>query len=86
MKQTVQSAQHGPLTAAEIMALHEHRLEADLTYRDLASKIGIALSKVHELLNNPTVVANDRTAFKVRRYLNTACEIVKVPAPRRVTT
>jgi hypothetical protein len=69
MKQTSRSVTKGSLAAAEIMALQEHRLEADLTYRELAVRVGIALSKLHELLNNPTVTANDRTAFKVRRYL-----------------
>jgi hypothetical protein len=75
MKQTAQSitrGARGALTAAEILALREHRLEADLTYRQLADRIGIAFSKLHALLNNPVVIANDRTAFKVRRYLDGA--------------
>src|SRR5262245_48354141 len=58
------------LTAADILQLQEHRLEADLTYRALAARIGIALSRIHTLLHNPIVTANDRTAFKVRRYLD----------------
>jgi hypothetical protein len=57
------------LSAADILRLQEHRLEADLTYRALAARIGIALSRIYTLLHNPVVTANDRTAFKVRRYL-----------------
>jgi hypothetical protein len=58
------------LTAADILRLQEHRLEADLTYRALAARIGIALSRIYTLLHNPFVTANDRTAFKVRKYLD----------------
>lgn len=79
MKRTSRSSpSRGSLSAAEILALQEHRLEADLTYRELAERVGVALSKVYELLNNPTVTANDRTAFKVRRYLES--KAAQVPA------
>lgn len=78
MKQTARSTQRG-LTAGEIMTLQEHRLSEDLPYRTLAVRIGIGLSKLHDLLNNPTVIANERTAFKVRRYLAT------INAPNRVS-
>src|SRR5262249_6674424 len=58
------------LSAADILQLQEHRLEGDLTYRALAARIGIALSRIYTLPHNPVVTANDRTAFKVRRYLD----------------
>jgi len=67
MKTTLRSGRK--LTDAEVAILEEHRLEADLSYRELAARIGIATSRVHGLLNSPLKIANDRTAFKVRRYL-----------------
>lgn len=54
------------------MFLQKHRLEADFTYRELAERLGLGVGKLHQLLNNPVVVANERTTFKVRRYLATA--------------
>lgn len=68
MKQTSRSHTIG-LSASEIKALQEHRLESDYTYRQLADRIGIGLTKLHGLLNDPRSAANERTAFKVRRYL-----------------
>jgi plasmid maintenance system antidote protein VapI len=59
----------GGITAAETSVLQLYRLEADLTYRELAKAMGLALSKVYQLLHDPHVVANERTAFKVRRFL-----------------
>lgn len=56
--------------SAEIRELAALRLELDLTYRQLAEAIGISLSLLHVLLNSaksPDV--NDRTLYKIRRYL-----------------
>lgn len=53
----------------EIDALQTHRLENDMTYLELAKRIGVALSRMHNLLHNPRLKANERTLFKARRYL-----------------
>ena len=70
MKRTSRTPRVKGLSASEIDALQLHRLEADLSYRALAIKVGLSLGKLHELLNDQGVIANDRTAFKVRRYLS----------------
>jgi DNA-binding Xre family transcriptional regulator len=55
---------------AEIRELNEVRLERDLTYRELADEVGISFSQLHHLLNSPKPPdVNDRTLFKLRRYL-----------------
>lgn len=59
------------LSASELAELNQIRLDEDLTYRELSARIGVGFSKLHNVLNTaPSKVrTNDRTAHKIRRYL-----------------
>lgn len=60
------------LSQSQLAQLNQIRLEEDLTYRVLAKEIGIGFTKLHALLNTPIadIRINDRTAFKVQRFLS----------------
>lgn len=53
----------------ELAALKQIRLEEDLTFGQLAERIGIEGSSLHRLLHEETAPM-ERTLYKIRRYLD----------------
>lgn len=62
------------LTAREVAELSNLRLERDLTYEQLANEIGVARTQLHSAINTPLkdLRMNERTEFKIRRFLRQA--------------
>lgn len=54
----------------ELQELNQVRLEADLTYQQLADEIGVDASALNRLLTDPSKKPHDRTLFKIRRFLD----------------
>jgi transcriptional regulator with XRE-family HTH domain len=65
----------------ELLELNRIRLDEDLTYEDLAERIGIDRTTLLRLLQQPNRGAHDRTLHKIRRYLDQ--REAAAPAPRR---
>lgn len=53
---------------ALIVSLRQYRLEQNLTYRELATAIGLGHSRVFVLLNDPEPRLNDRTRYRVEAF------------------
>jgi hypothetical protein len=58
----------------EVRLLNQLRLEHNLTYQavaDAMKAIGypLAARTIHQLIKNPNVTPNERTLFKIRKYL-----------------
>jgi transcriptional regulator with XRE-family HTH domain len=54
----------------ELQELQRIRLDEDLSYEELADRIGLKdNSTLHRLLNNPDRIPFDRTLHKIRRFL-----------------
>ena len=73
------TALRGDLTLSERHALEAYRLRADLTYRELAEAMAaadcaLAMSKIHELVHDASVIPNARTTYKVRMFLKSVKE------------
>lgn len=51
--------------------LNRERLERDLTYKALSKGIGVSERTVYRICNLPDQALRDRTAFKIRKYLDT---------------
>lgn len=64
-----------------IAELGRARLEHDLSYRALSEGIGVSERTVYRILNLPNQALHDRTAFKIRRYLD-ALPPLKQPAAK----
>jgi hypothetical protein len=69
-----------PETSSELETLNQIRLDADLTYVELAEAIGIDASALFRILNHPTRKPHDRTLHKIRRFLEQ--HAANKPAPR----
>ena len=54
-----------------IRELHQHRLEADLTYQELANRIGVSFFPIFRLLKDRDATCSERTEYKIRKYLAT---------------
>jgi hypothetical protein len=54
---------------SEVARLSELRLRRDLPFRVLAAEIGLTEANLYRLLTR-SVVANERTAFRIRGYLD----------------
>jgi transcriptional regulator with XRE-family HTH domain len=53
----------------EVQELRVVRLEDNLTFRQLARLIGVTHGGAYKLLTAPGARPNDRTLFRIRRYL-----------------
>lgn len=53
----------------EVAELSRIRVERDLTYAALAAQIGVTTHTLYRLLTKPRSQPNERTAFKIRRWL-----------------
>jgi transcriptional regulator with XRE-family HTH domain len=58
------------MPSPEIIELRRIRLEEDLTYLELARRIGLSERTLYRAMNVPDSNVWDRTMFKMRRYLN----------------
>jgi len=52
--------------------LARYRLEADLSYDQLALRVGKSRSWVHQFLTAPKPTATERTLFQIRTFLDSA--------------
>lgn len=52
-----------------IEALHQMRLDRDLTYEQLASELGMSMRNLFRLMNDRRASLQDRTLHKLRLHL-----------------
>jgi hypothetical protein len=58
----------------DIQRLNQYRLDEDLSYRQLAERVGIPSRTLFTLLTQESVQPYDRTALKIRRFLDSLQE------------
>ncbi len=56
-------------TKAVIDALHQTRLDRDLTYEQLARAVGLSPRNLFRVMNDRNASIQDRTLHKIRRFL-----------------
>jgi transcriptional regulator with XRE-family HTH domain len=67
----------------ELERLNQHRLDNDLTYKELAAQVGISDKALYALLQEHSSQPFDRTLHKIRKFLEARDEAAKAPTRRK---